>query len=325
VMKFPRRQFLHLAAGAAALPAVSRIARAQAYPSRPVILIVPVPAGSSTDVTLRSLATATERHLGQPIVVENRVGAAGALAPAQMAATARPDGYTIAQIQQVVFRVPFMRKTTYDPSKDFTYIIAVTGFTYGVVVRSDAPWQTFREFLADAKANPGKVNYSNLGSYVLPHITMERIAKQQGIRWTNVPFRGGSDEINALAGGHIHAIANATFWAPQVNAGQFRLLVTFGANRTKSWPTVPTLRETGIDIVAESPYGLAGPKGMDPKVVKILHDAFKKGMEEPSFAATLKTFDQEPFYLNSEDYHKSAMQQIAEQKQLVEELGLKEE
>jgi len=121
-MKLPRRNFLRLAAGTAALPAISQIVRAQGYPTRPVTLIVPWAAGGTTDVALRALATATEKYLGQSIVVENRGGVNGTLGPANMAATAKPDGYTISQLPITVFRQPFMTKTSFDPARDFTYI-----------------------------------------------------------------------------------------------------------------------------------------------------------------------------------------------------------
>jgi tripartite-type tricarboxylate transporter receptor subunit TctC len=299
-------------------------AEAQEFPVRPVTLLVALPAGTSGDVSLRALASATEKHLGRPIVIENRPGASTTLGPAQMAATANPDGYTLAQIGPAVFRMPFLTKTTYDPAKDFTYIIAVTGYTLGVVVRSEAPWKTFQEFLADAKANPGKITYGTGGVGTTVYTVMERIARQQGIKWVHVPFKGG-DDVNALLGGHIHAVADPAGWAPQVNAGRLRLLVTFGSGRTRSWPTVPTLKETGIDMVIDAPYGIAGPRGMEPKIVKVLHDAFKKGIEDPSFKATIAQFDQEPFYLSSADYHDFALKQIAEEKRIAEELGLKDE
>src|SRR6516165_9418737 len=145
-MKLPhRRQFLHLAAGAAALPFAPQVAPAQAYPTRPVTLIVPFPAGGTTDVALRALATASEKHLGQSIVIENRTGASGTLGPAQMAASSKPDGYIISQLPITVFRLPFISRTSFDPTKDFTFIIGVTGYTFGVVVRSDAPWKTFQD------------------------------------------------------------------------------------------------------------------------------------------------------------------------------------
>jgi tripartite-type tricarboxylate transporter receptor subunit TctC len=322
-MKLPRRTFLRLATGAAALPAISRTATAQHYPTRPVTLIVPWAAGGTTDVALRALATATEKYLGQSIVVENRAGSSGTLGPANMAATAKPDGYTISQLPITVFRQPFMTKTSFDPTRDFTYIIGLTGYTFGVVVRSDAPWKTFPELLAAAKANPSTITYGTSGAGTSTHITMEQIAKHQGIKLVHVPFKGVAESTTALLGGHIHAIADSTGWAPQVDDGKFRLLVSWGATRTKNWPNVPTLKEVGIDMVSNSPYGLGGPKGMAPEIVKVLHDAFKKGLDEPSTVAVMTQFDQERFYFDSEDYRAFAMQQIVREKRMVEELQLR--
>jgi len=306
----------------AAIVAFATSAQAQQFPTRPVTLIVPWPAGGSTDIGMRALAAATEKHLGQSIVIENRPGAAGTIGPANMAANARPDGYTVAQLPITVFRIPFIQKTTFDPTRDFTYIIHVTGYTFGVVVKADAPWKTFQDLLDHAKANPGKINYGTPGTGTSLHIAMEQIAKRQGLKWTQVPFKGNSEAMNALLGGHIDAVADSSGWAQLVNAGKFRLLVTWGAERTRNWPNVPTLRDVGIDMVSNSPFGIAGPKGMDPKVVKTLHDAFKKGLEEPSYAEAMVKLDQERFYLSSEDYQKFAMQQIDEARRFIAELGL---
>ena len=300
-------------------------ARAQQYPSRPVTLIVPFAAGGTTDVGLRALASATEKHLGQPIVIENRTGAGGVLGPLQMATTAAPDGYTIAQIPITVFRYPFSHKTTFDPLKDLTYILSLSGYTFGVVVKADAPWRTFQELLDDAKARPGKINYGTPGAGTTLHLTMEQIAKQRGIQWVHVPFRGTSESTSALLGGHVSAVADASGWAPLVEGGQLRLLVIWTAERSKTWPSAPTLKEAGISMVSNSPFGLAGPKGMDESAVKLLHDAFKKGMEEPSYRATLAKIDQEPFYLNTADYRTFVTRTVAEQKQLMEDLGFKPE
>jgi tripartite-type tricarboxylate transporter receptor subunit TctC len=317
-----RNAIASILAAALALAAWSGAAQAQNFPARPVTLIVPWPAGGTTDVGMRALASATEKHLGQSIVIENRPGGSGTLGPGQMAATAKPDGYTVAQIPISVFRFPFMQKTTFDPATDFTYIIGVSGYTFGVVVKGDAPWKTFQEFVAAAKADPGKINYGTPGTGTSLHIAMEQIAKQQGLKWTHVPFKGNADAMNALLGGHIDALADSSGWAQLVNAGRFRLLVTWGAARTKNWPTVPTLREIGIDMVANSPFGIAGPKGMDPKVVKALHDAFKKGLEDPSYVEAMAKLDMEQFYLSSADYQKFALQQIEEARRFIAELGL---
>ena len=242
-----------------------------------------------------------------------------------MAATAKPDGYTVAQIPITIFRFPFMTKTTFDPAKDFTYIIGVSGYTFGVVVKNDAPWKTFAELLADAKANPGKINYGTPGAGTSLHITMEQIAKRQGIKWTHVPFKGNAETNNAMLGGHIHAVADSSGWAQLVNAGQLRLLVTWGASRTKNWPTVPTLKEVGIDMVSNSPFGIAGPKGMEPARSKCCTTRSRRGLDEPSYAEAMAKLDQELFYLSSEDYQKFAMEQIAEAKRFIAELGLKQD
>jgi tripartite-type tricarboxylate transporter receptor subunit TctC len=310
---------------AAALLGFASVAQAQQFPNRPVTLIVPWPAGGGTDIDMRALAAASEKHLGQSIVIENKPGAGGTIGPANMASSAKPDGYTVSQIPITVFRAPFMRKTNYDPTQDFTYIIGLTGYTFGIVVKADAPWKTFDELVTFAKANPGKVNYGTPGAGTSLHITMEQIAKLKGIKWTHVPFKGVAESMNALLGGHIDVVSDSTGWAGAVNAGQARLLVSWGAARTKNWPNVPTLREVGVNMVSNSPYGIAGPKGMDPAVVKVLHDAFKKGMEEQSYKDSMAKLDQEAFYQSTADYQAHAAKMIEEQKQLVEELGLRQQ
>nr|WP_284701405.1 tripartite tricarboxylate transporter substrate binding protein [Rhodoplanes tepidamans] len=320
-----RRQVLSLAAGAVSFSALPRSAGAQAYPTRPVTLYVSYPAGTATDLTLRTLASATEKHLGQPIVVENRPGAAGVLASQQIATSAQPDGYSIVQVPLTVFRAPFLRRTLYDPAKDFSFIVGVTGYVYGIVVRADSPFRTFQDLISYAKAHPGKISYGTNGPTSTQHVAMLQIGRRFGIDWLHVPYKGGNESINALLGGHIDAVADVTVWAPQVDAGQLRLLVTFGAARTRRWPSVPTLKESGFDMVATSPYGLAGPRALDPAVIRTLHDALRKGMDDPAFRATMEKLDQEPWYLDSEAYRAYAMAEIAAQKRLVEEFGLRQE
>jgi tripartite-type tricarboxylate transporter receptor subunit TctC len=304
------------------LSAAAQPAGSQVFPAKPVTVIVPFAPGGPTDIVMRTLATASEKHLGQSVVVENRTGAGGTLGPAQMT-KARPDGYTLAQLPITVFRYPFMTSTSFDPAKDFTYIIALSGYSFGMVVRADSPWKTLGDLIADAKARPGQINYGTPGAGTTPHITMEQIARRAGISWTHVPFRGNADSNTALLGRHIDVVADSTGWGPFVNAGEFRLLVTWGAARTKNWPNVPTLKESGIDIVSNSPYGIAGPAGMEPGPVKILHDAFRKGTLEAAYEEALNKLDQEPFNLDSAGYRDYALRELAEQKELVELLKLK--
>ncbi len=295
------------------------------FPTKPVTLIVPYTAGGSADVTMRALAETTKKYLGQPIIIENRPGAGGTIGPATMAAAAKPDGYTVSQIPVSVFRTPFMMNVNYDPIRDFTYIINVSGYTFGVVVRKDAPWKTFKEFLAYAKANPGKVKYASTGVGSSAQITMETIALREGIKWSQVPMKGVAEGTAAVMGGHVMATADSSGWAPQVDSGELRLLVTWGSGkqRTKKWPNVPTLQELGLGPGTGSPFGIAGPKGMDPKVVKILHDAFKKGMEDPAYQKILDKYDMMVLYKNSADYTKYAKETYEQERITVEKLGLK--
>ena len=292
------------------------------FPNRAVTLIVPWAAGGTTDLTMRALAEAAGKHLGQPVVVDNRAGGGGTVGPAAMAANARPDGYTLTVMHIALIRYPYMMKVSWDPLKDFSHILNVAGYTYGVVVKGDAPWKTWKDFVEYAKANPGKVTYATPGAGTTLHIMMEVIASREGIKWIQVPMKGGAETIAAVLGGHVSASADSTGWAPQVDSGDFRLLVTWGSQRTKRWPHVPTLKELGYGIVSSPPLGIAGPKGMDPKVVKVLHDAFKQGTEGPSFQKVLAKFDMVYSYMGTDEYVKFAKEQCELEKMYVEKLGL---
>lgn len=292
------------------------------FPERPVTLIVPWPAGGATDAVLRELAIITAKHLGQPIVIDNKPGAAGTLGPTSMAKTAKPDGYTIAQVALTQFRLPHMQQVNYDALKDFTYLIGLSGYTFGVVVRADSPWKTWAEFAAYAKANPAKVSYGSVGVGSSQHIAMHAIGEKVGIDWTHVPFKGSAEALTALLGGHVDAVSDSTGWAPYVDSGKMRLLFTMGQQRTKKWPSVPTLNELGYGLVFDSPYGLAGPKGMDPAVVKKLHDAFKQGLKDPAFAKTLEKYDQTERYMDTETYTRYAPESFASEGAMIKRLGL---
>jgi tripartite-type tricarboxylate transporter receptor subunit TctC len=311
-----------LAAAGAAFLSAPAIAQA-GFPSRPIRLIVPWPPGGSTDGQLRGLAEVATRLLGQPVIVENRGGASGTLGAQMMAAEARGDGYMVGQLPITAFRFPMMTsRPTWDAMRDFTYIIHLTGYLFGVVVKADSPWQSWQQFLDDAKANPGKIAYGSPGVGSTLHITMERIAAERGIEFLHVPFRGGADNAASLLSGGTQAMADSTSWGPLVDGGQFRLLVTWGAERAKRYPNVPTLRESGFDIVSASPYGLAGPKGMDPGVVRVLHDAFKAALTDPAHLAVLERFDMPVIYMNSEDYRASVQRIIVEEGAVIRRLNL---
>ena len=308
--------------GAAALTAVSLgTASAQSFPAKPVKLVIAFPAGGPTDISMRVLADNASKILGQPVIDENKPGAGGTL-PAQALQTAQPDGYTLAQIPLGVFRLPYTTKINWDPVKDISYVLNVTGYAFGIVVPADSPLKTWTHFVAWAKANPGKLSYGSTGTMTSPHLTTELIAQKLGIELLHVPYKGSADLMQATLGGQLMAAADSTGFAPQVEAGKLRVLNTWGAERLAKFPDAPTLKELGLDIVQNSPFGIGAPKGTPAPVVKRLHDAFKQAMEQESYKTALARYDMVPMYMSTAAYQKFAQETFAREKALVEKLGL---
>ena len=313
------RHLLQLAA--ATLAVSSAAAWAQTFPVRPIKLVIAFPAGGPTDITMRQLAENASKILGQPVIIENKPGAGGTL-PAQALQTAQPDGYTLAQMPLGVFRLPYTTKINWDPVKDINYVINVTGYAFGIVVPADSPFKTWADFVAYAKANPGKLTYGSTGTFTSPHLTTELIAQKAGIQLQHVPYKGSADLMLATVSGQLMAAADSTGFAPQVEAGKLRVLNTWGDKRLAKFPDAPTLKELGYDTVQNSPFGIGAPKGTPPEVVQKVHDAFKKAMEEPSYVAALGRYDMLPNYMSSADYTKFAQDTFGREKALSEKLGL---
>jgi tripartite-type tricarboxylate transporter receptor subunit TctC len=311
-----------LVLAAASMLWMTPAAMAQDYPSRPVTLIIPWPPGGATDIAMRAIAEAAAKHLGQPIVVDNKPGGSGAIGPATMAASAKPDGYTISQIPITVFRLPLMQQASWDPEKDFSYIVHLTGYTFGVTTHVDTPFKKWQDVIDYAKANPGKVTYATPGAATSLHIGMEQIAAKAGVKFTQVPFKGNAESNTAVLGNHTMLQADGTGWKPLVDGGKLRLLMIWTAERSKNWPDVPTMKELGYPFVFDSPFGIGGPKGMDPKVVAKLHDAFKKAIEEPALLETLAKYDMVANYKSTEDYRKFVTDQIESERKVVDSIGL---
>ena len=314
-----RRHLLQLAA--ATLAVSSAAAWAQTFPVRPIKLVIAFPAGGPTDITMRQLADNASKILGQPVIIDNKPGAGGTL-PAQALQTAQPDGYTLAQMPLGVFRLPYTTKINWDPVKDINYVINVTGYAFGIVVPADSPFKTWADFVAYAKANPGKLTYGSTGTFTSPHLTTELIAQKAGIQLQHVPYKGSADLMLATVSGQLMAAADSTGFAPQVEAGKLRVLNTWGDKRLAKFPDAPTLKELGYDTVQNSPFGIGAPRGTPPEVVAKIHDAFKKAMEEPSYVAALAKYDMLPNYMSSADYTRFAQDTFGREKALIEKLGL---
>ena len=318
-----RRSLLGVAALIAtcfALPA-AHAQSARNFPEKPIKLVIAFPAGGPTDVTMRQLAENAGKQLGQPIIIENKPGAGGTL-PAQALQTVQPDGYTLAQMPLGVFRLPYTTKINWDPVKDISYVINVTGYAFGIVVPADSPLKTWQDFVAYAKANPGKLTYGSTGTMTSPHLTTELIAQKAGIELQHVPYKGSADLMLATISGQLMAAADSTGFAQQVAAGKLRVLNTWGEKRLDKFPDAPTLKELGYDMVQNSPFGIGAPRGTPPEVVAKIHDAFKKAMEEPSYVAALAKYDMLPNYMSSADYTRFAQDTFGREKALIEKLGL---
>lgn len=302
----------------------AQAALAQDFPARPITLIVPYSSGA-TDAQYRKLAEIAARELGKPVVIENKPGGNGTIGPVQMARTAKPDGYTIAGSTVSLLRQPHLQKVDWNPMHDFTWIIGLGGYTFGVAVREDSPFKTLAQMVAWAKANPGKLSYGTPGQGSSLHLLMEALAQRAGFQAIHVPFKGGGETTTAMLGGHVMvSLNNVGSVIAQVEANKVRLLNIFDADRLTRLPNVPTAKELGYDIVYSSPYGLVGPRNMPPAVVKRLHDVFKVAMEDPGNKTLLDSLYQIPWYRSSEQYATWAAAAYEQERAFVERAGLLE-
>jgi tripartite-type tricarboxylate transporter receptor subunit TctC len=214
-----------------------------------------------------------------------------------------------------------MQDTTWK-AEDFTYIIHLTGYVFAHIAAADTPFKTWADVVDYAKKNPGKVTYGSSGTGGSPHLGTEQVAEKDGIKLVHVPFKGAAELHAAVAGGHVMVGAGGASSKQIVDAGKARFLNVWTASRQKSFPEVPTLQELGYPFVIDSPFGIGGPKGMDPKVVAKLHDAFKKAIEDPEVLKILDRFEMVPNYKNSADYKLAVDGQIKLEKALLERIGL---
>jgi tripartite-type tricarboxylate transporter receptor subunit TctC len=318
-----KRLFKALLAGLVAFSTFAATA-ADKYPEKPITILCGFTPGAVADAQLRALAHAMSRELKQPVIVDNRPGASATLA-ASLVARARPDGYTLVQVTNTVARQPFITPTNYDPVKDFTYVIGITTFDFGLVVDASSPWKTFQDFTGYAKQNPNKVSYGTIGIGSVPHQVMNRIAEKLGVKWTHVPYKGSAPAQADLQGGHIQALSDATGWSSLVDSGKMRLLAVYGDKRLKKYPNVPTLKELGLDISDESPWGLAAPSGVPSERIRIIHDAAKKALADPDFIASLDFMANEVKYMSTQQYQDYMAARVPVEKQIVDKYNLRQQ
>lgn len=276
-------------------------AQAQTYPSKPIKLIVPYSAGGVTDQYGRAFAEAASQRLGQPVVVENKPGANGTLGAVQMLGT-DPAGYTLTMIPIGVFRMPHITGAQYDPMKDLTYLGSLVGFNYYIAVNAASPWKSLADLIDYSRRKQGPVAYGTPGAYSSQHIAMAQLGDAAQVEWTHIPYKGDADSMAALLGNHVQAIVSASTILPYVASGQMRVLAALGGSRTADLPQVPTLKELGYPIVHSSPVGFAGPRGMDPVVVKKLDTVIAEVHRDPVFDAAIRKIGLVPLHMDATAY-----------------------
>jgi tripartite-type tricarboxylate transporter receptor subunit TctC len=323
-MNNTRRQTLKTGAALLAAPAlVSPWARAQdRFPSRSISLICPWPAGGSSDAAVRSIGEALGRALGgASVTIDNKPGAGGTLGASAML-NAKPDGYTLTQLPLGIYRLPHMQKMPFHPVNDITHIACLTGYTFGIACTNDAPFKNVREMVAWAKGNPGKLSYGHTGVGTTPHLAFEEFADKAGFSTNHIPYKGSAEILQAILGGQIPVMSGTTEFVPHVQSGRLRFLATLGRQRTKAFPDVPTVKESGWDTITESPFGIGGPKGMDPALVKLLETALAKVNQDPKVLEVYDRYFQPVIWMDSTEYSRYAARTFAQERATIERLGL---
>jgi tripartite-type tricarboxylate transporter receptor subunit TctC len=273
---------------AAALAAASTLAHAQKFPDKPITMIIPWAAGGSTDQSGRALAKAAEAHLGQPVVVLNKPGASTTIGMAELA-RAKPDGYTVGTLSSSSYLLALQgRELPYDPINAFSYISYYGDNLIGIAVPADSRWKTLADLIADAKANPGKLNYGTAAIGSTQHLTTEALTLATGARFMHIPQQGSAGSMTALLGKHVDFITETSVWAPHLAAGRVRLLAVTAPRRVAAYPDVPTLAELDVAPI-RSVQAVIGPAGMPEAQRRILEGAFRKALKDPGFVNTMKT------------------------------------
>ena len=325
-MKLPRRQFLHLAAGAAALPALSPIANAQAYPSRPITIMVPFGPGSATDTVARIISQPLGIALKQNIVVEAKAGANGTIAAAQVARAA-PDGYTLMLSTNTPHSAaPSLNKNiSYDPVKDFAPLSRIGSYTQMLVIHPAVPATSIAELIAYARANPGKLSFaSGNASGILAGETFKRWA---GIDILHVPYRSSIPALNDVLGGRVSMMfTDLTTGLPHVKAGTLRALATTRLQRSTLVPELPSLHEAGVrDFDMDSWAGMFAPANLPSEIVMRLNAELRKIIDDPEVKARLGGLGFEAFSSTPEELGEFVKVQLVKWSRMIKDAGIEPE
>ncbi len=304
-MKLPRRNFLHLAAGAAALPALSRIAKAQAYPSRAIRWIVPFAVGGSATTLARLLEQWLSERLGQPLIIENRSGAGGNIGT-EAVVRAPADGYTLLLVGGWnAINATLYDKLSFNFIRDIAPVAGISWEPYVIVVHPSVPAKTVPEFIAYANANPGKVNMASAGNGAPSHVSGELFKMMAKVNMVHVPYRGGGPAVTDLLGGQVQVMfAPLLVSIEHIRAGKLRALAVTTAMRAEALPDIPTLGEFVPGYEASFWYGVGAPKATPAEIVEKLNKEINAGLADPKIKARLVDLGDAVLALSPADFEK---------------------
>jgi tripartite-type tricarboxylate transporter receptor subunit TctC len=325
-MKLPRRQFLHLAAGAAALPAVTRIAMAQTYPSRPVRLIVTTAAGGSPDIIARLIGQWLSERLGQPIIVENRPGAAGNIGT-EIGVRAPPDGYTLLMALSLnAINAAVYEKLPFNFIRDTAPVASIASIPLIMEVNPSVPVKTVPEFIAYAKANPGKINMASGGSGTPAHVAGELFKMMAGINMVHVPYRGEGLALPDLISGQLQAMFGVMPASlGYIKAGKLRALAVTTAKRQELLPDVPTVGEFLPGYEARGWYGIVVPKATPVNIIEKLNQEINAALADPTMKTRLTDLGCAVFAGSPADFGKFIADETEKWAKVVKFAGIKPE
>jgi tripartite-type tricarboxylate transporter receptor subunit TctC len=293
------------------------------FPTKTIKIFQGSAAGGTTDLASRMFASLLTEYLGVPVISVAKIGASNTLA-ANEVAHAKPDGYTIGYSPyQALTVAPLTLKLNYNPLTDFDYLGTGVGLIFGVCVREDSPFKSWKDLIEFARANPGKINYSSAGSGTNQHLAFEYIAKKEKIKWNHVPYPGGAPAATALLGGHVQVFMGSGSHQPFLKAGKFRILAAYMDERIPEYPDVPTLKELGYNVPTTNNICVIVPKGLPEPIRKILEDAFTKAAKSKEFAAFAQNMLQMPVFKDGAGTVKAIQEEYKLWGEILDELGMK--
>jgi tripartite-type tricarboxylate transporter receptor subunit TctC len=322
--KLPRRRFLHLVAGAAALPAVSQTAKAQAYPSRPVYIVVGFAAGGPNDISARLMGQWLSERLGQQFVVENRPGAGSNIAT-EAVVRAASDGYTLLLVPApAAINATLYSKLSFNFIRDIAPVAGIVSVPEVIVVNPSVPAATLPEFIAYAKANPGKINLATAGNGSVPHVAGELFKFMAGVDLVRVNYRGGGPALVDLIGGQVQVMFEPTLSTlPYIRAGKLRALAVTSAKRSEALPGIPTAGEFVPGYEATAWFGLGAPKNTPAEIVDKLNREVNAGLADPKIKQRLADLGGVPMPMSPAEFSKLIVEETEKWGKVIKLAGIK--